>query len=159
MSWYLAVLKKYAEFSGRARRKEYQMFALFNFIILFVIGLVDTLAGSPGVLGMLYGLAVLIPSIAVSVRRLHDTDRSGWWFLIALGSPDREWLVVPHRGSPDRDHCAYCIYGAGQHATRKSIWGEPENRNRLTKHCAGRGFRRHFNPKYPLLGLARSPVC
>ncbi len=84
MSWYLAVLKKYAEFSGRARRKEYQMFALFNFIILFVIGLVDTLAGSPGVLGMLYGLAVLIPSIAVSVRRLHDTDRSGWWFLIAL---------------------------------------------------------------------------
>ena len=132
-------------FSGRARRKEYQMFALFNFIILFVIGLVDTLAGSPGVLGMLYGLAVLIPSIAVSVRRLHDTDRSGWWFLIAL---------VPLIGI-----IVHCIYGAGQHATRKSIWGEPENRNRLTKHCAGRGFRRRFNPKYPLLGLARSPVC
>ena len=48
MSWYLAVLKKYAEFSGRARRKEYQMFALFNFIILFVIGLVDTLRRQPG---------------------------------------------------------------------------------------------------------------
>ena len=83
--------------------KNYQMFALFNFIILFVIGLVDTLAGSPGVLGMLYGLAVLIPSIAVSVRRLHDTDRSGWWFLIALVPligiiVDRPW-VIGHCGT------------------------------------------------------------
>ena len=84
MGWYLAVLKKYAEFSGRARRKEYWMFALFNFIIVFVLGLVDALVGSPGIVGMLYALAVLIPGIAVSVRRLHDTDRSGWWFLIAL---------------------------------------------------------------------------
>ena len=84
MNWYLKVLKKYAVFSGRAQRKEYWMFFLFNFIIAFVLGFVEGLAGGPGVLGSLYGLAVLIPGIAVSVRRLHDTNRSGWWLLISV---------------------------------------------------------------------------
>jgi uncharacterized membrane protein YhaH (DUF805 family) len=84
MNWYLEVLKKYAVFSGRARRKEYWMFFLFNVIILFVLGFVEGFAGSPGIVSMLYSLGVLIPSIAVSVRRLHDTDRSGWWLLIGL---------------------------------------------------------------------------
>lgn len=84
MNWYLEVLKKYAVFSGRARRKEYWMFILFNFIIVLGLGVVEGLAGGPGVLGSLYSLAVLIPSIAVSVRRLHDTNRSGWWLLIGV---------------------------------------------------------------------------
>lgn len=84
MNWYLKVLKQYAVFSGRARRTEYWMFFLFNLIIVFVLGFVEALVGGPGVIGTLYSLAVLIPSIAVSVRRLHDTDRSGWWLLIAL---------------------------------------------------------------------------
>ena len=84
MNWYLEVLKKYAVFSGRARRKEYWMFFLFNVIILFVLAFVEGFAGSPGIVSMLYSLAVLIPAIAVTVRRLHDTDRSGWWLLIAL---------------------------------------------------------------------------
>lgn len=84
MNWYLQVLKKYAVFSGRALRKEYWMFCLFNFIITFVLSFVEGLAGGPGVLGSLYGLAVLIPSLAVSVRRLHDTNRSGWWLLISV---------------------------------------------------------------------------
>jgi uncharacterized membrane protein YhaH (DUF805 family) len=84
MEWYLEVLKKYAVFSGRARRKEYWMFFLFNLIIAFSLGFVEVFLGSPGVIGMLYSLAVLIPGIAVSVRRLHDTGRSGWWLLIAL---------------------------------------------------------------------------
>lgn len=84
MDWYLKVLKKYAVFSGRARRKEYWMFVLFNFIIAFVLGFIEALAGGPGVLANLYGLAVLIPGIAVSVRRLHDTNRSAWWLLIGL---------------------------------------------------------------------------
>jgi len=84
MSWYLEVLKKYAVFSGRARRKEYWFFSLFNLIIGFVLGVVEVLVGGPGIVGMLYGLAVIIPALAVSVRRLHDTDRSGWWLLIAL---------------------------------------------------------------------------
>lgn len=90
MNWYLEVLKKYAVFNGRARRKEYWFFALFNIIISIVLAVIDGVTGSfspevgMGLLGGIYTLAVLIPSIAVSVRRLHDTDRSGWWLLIAL---------------------------------------------------------------------------
>ena len=89
MHWYLDVLKKYAVFNERARRKEYWMFFLFNIIICFVLGFVEGLLGiaagsGTGVLSILYVLAVLIPGIAVSVRRLHDTNRSGWWLLIGL---------------------------------------------------------------------------
>ena len=90
MNWYLEVLKKYAVFSGRARRKEYWFFVLFNIIIGLVLGFIDGVIGSASAeagVGLLYGiytLAILIPSIAVGVRRLHDTDRSGWWLLIGL---------------------------------------------------------------------------
>lgn len=90
MNWYLEVLKKYAVFGGRARRKEYWFFVLFSIIISMVFVLIDKNTGSFntesgfGVLSGIYGLAVLIPTIAVSVRRLHDTERSGWWLLISL---------------------------------------------------------------------------
>lgn len=90
MNWYLEVLKKYAVFSGRARRKEYWFFVLFNIIISIVLAVIDGVTGSfspeagMGLLGGIYTLAVLIPGIAVSVRRLHDTERSGWWLLISL---------------------------------------------------------------------------
>ena len=84
MEWYVAVLKKYAVFSGRARRKEYWMFCLFNVIIAFALGFIEGMFGGPGLIGMIYSLFVLIPGLAVSVRRLHDTDRSGWWLLIIL---------------------------------------------------------------------------
>ena len=88
MDWYIEVLKKYAVFSGRARRKEFWYFTLFNSIISLVLWLIDIAVGSYdtasdiGLLGGLYSLAVLIPSLAVTVRRLHDTDRSGLWLLI-----------------------------------------------------------------------------
>jgi len=90
VSWYLEVLKKYPVFDGRARRKEYWMFVLINFLITVVLILIDILIGtfSPqtgvGLLQGLYALAVLIPFIAVTVRRLHDTGRSGWSMLIGL---------------------------------------------------------------------------
>ena len=84
MNWYLGCWKKYAEFSGRARRKEFWMFVLFNFLMSIAVGIVDGILGTNGALGGLYSLAVLIPSLAVAARRLHDTDRSGWWQLIAL---------------------------------------------------------------------------
>ena len=90
MNWYLKVLKQYAVFSGRARRKEYWMFALFNFIFAVVAMLLDNLTGLTigelpyGVLYFLYAIAVLIPALAVSVRRLHDVGKSGWMILIGL---------------------------------------------------------------------------
>ncbi len=90
MNWYLGVLQKYAVFGGRARRKEYWYFFLFNIIVTIVLAIIDALTGSfkagvgIGLLGGLYSLAVIIPSLAVTIRRLHDTDRSGWWLLISL---------------------------------------------------------------------------
>ena len=90
MSWYLEVWKKYAVFNGRSRRKEYWYFVLFNLIVGMALGLVDSMTGmynyeaGLGLLSGVYSLAVIIPGIAVGVRRLHDTGRSGWWLLIGL---------------------------------------------------------------------------
>lgn len=112
MNDYLEVLRKYAVFSGRSRRREYWFFALFNLIVSLVLGLLDNLLGTPmvpladfavppgmtgpggaavpedvfavGLLSLLYGLAVFVPGIAVTVRRLHDVGRSGWWLLLVF---------------------------------------------------------------------------
>jgi uncharacterized membrane protein YhaH (DUF805 family) len=90
MNWYLKVLKNYAGFSGRARRKEYWMFTLFNIIFAVIAIILDSILGTAiegvgyGLFYILYSLAVLIPSLAVTVRRLHDVGRSGWMILIAL---------------------------------------------------------------------------
>ena len=91
MNYFIDCLtKKYACFSGRARRQEYWLFFLFNFIAAFVVGFIGGfLASVTGVdafafLGAIYNLAVLIPSFAVFCRRMHDTGRSGWWWLIGL---------------------------------------------------------------------------
>lgn len=90
MDWYLEVLKKYAVFEGRAGRKEYWFFILFNILISMALGYVDWLTGNInpetglGILSGIYALGVMIPGMAVSVRRLHDTGRSGWWLLITF---------------------------------------------------------------------------
>ena len=90
MSWYLEALKKYAVFSGRARRTEFWYFVLFNIIVTIVLSVIDRLIGTfsgasnIGILSGIYGLAVLIPTLAVTVRRLHDIDRTGWWILLGL---------------------------------------------------------------------------
>lgn len=86
MNWYFQVLKKYAVFHGRARRKEYWYFVLVNFIIGFVLSFIGAYAGLAPVRdpGFIYTLFVFIPSIGVSIRRLHDTGRSGWWLFISL---------------------------------------------------------------------------
>lgn len=90
MNWYLEVLKKYAVFNGRARRKEYWYFFLFHTIISIVLVVIDAMTGGinpevgMGLLSGLYTLAVLIPGLAVTVRRLHDTGKSGWWVLLFL---------------------------------------------------------------------------
>lgn len=84
MNYYIEVLKKYAVFSGRAGRKEYWMFILFNFIIYLVLIALGAATKNNifSIIYSLYGLAVLIPSLAVAVRRLHDTNHSGWWWFI-----------------------------------------------------------------------------
>jgi uncharacterized membrane protein YhaH (DUF805 family) len=84
MNWFIDVIKKYAVFNGRARRKEYWMFVLFYILIYIGLFVVESLVGSPGILVLIFALGLLVPSIAVSIRRLHDTDRSGWWILIGF---------------------------------------------------------------------------
>jgi uncharacterized membrane protein YhaH (DUF805 family) len=85
MNWYLTVLKNYVGFTGRARRTEFWMFALFNFLISLALTVISVLISDDNrILASLYSLAVLLPTLAVWVRRLHDTDHSGWWLLIGL---------------------------------------------------------------------------
>lgn len=99
MNWYLAALNKYAVFTGRARRTEYWMFTLFNVLIAFGLLIIDQVSGlnkatkgfSP--LYSIYSLGMFIPSLAVSVRRLHDTNHRGWWILIGV-IPILGWILL-----------------------------------------------------------------
>ncbi len=84
MNYYTDVLKKYAVFAGRATRKEFWMFALFNTIIMVVLAIGELVINNSVYLYLVYILAVFIPGLAVMVRRLHDTNHSGWWFFIQL---------------------------------------------------------------------------
>ena len=90
MNWYLEVLKKYAVFSGRARRKEYWFFVLFNMIFAIIAMILDNLFGIAiegigyGPIYILFGLAMSLPGLGVLVRRLHDVGKSGWFFFISL---------------------------------------------------------------------------
>lgn len=90
MNWYFKVLKKYAIFNGRARRKEYWMFTLINFFVLLILSILDGATGSfdeesgYGLFSSLYQLAVIIPSIAVGVRRMHDVGKSGWYIIVPI---------------------------------------------------------------------------
>ncbi len=92
MNWHIGALKKYAMFEGRARRMEYWMFCLFNMIIAFGLTFLSLMAGrlmgsdgSPlsGIV-IVYDLAVLVPGLAVGVRRMHDTGHSGWWLICPI---------------------------------------------------------------------------
>lgn len=96
MEWYLKVVKdNYANFKGRARRKEYWMFFLFNMLFVFVTAVIDFVLGIFPLMYVIYLLAVLIPSLAVFVRRLHDIGKSGWWFFISfIPIIGAIWLLV-----------------------------------------------------------------
>ena len=90
MNWYVKCLRQYTDFTGRARRKEYWMYTLFNVIIVALLAGIDYLLGwfsieyRIGVLSGIYSLAVLLPGLAVCVRRLHDIGKSGWYYLLGL---------------------------------------------------------------------------
>jgi uncharacterized membrane protein YhaH (DUF805 family) len=81
---YLEVLKKYTVFTGRASRREYWMFILINLGIAVLLGIVDALLGAKGFISNAYSLAMFVPSIAAAIRRMHDTNRSGWWILLPI---------------------------------------------------------------------------
>ncbi|WP_329255411.1 DUF805 domain-containing protein [Streptomyces sp. NBC_01478] len=86
MSYFIEALKKYAVFSGRARRKEYWMYALFAgiiYVVLAILAVATKQAALFALLGIFY-VGILLPSLAVTVRRLHDTGRSGGWFFISF---------------------------------------------------------------------------
>jgi uncharacterized membrane protein YhaH (DUF805 family) len=84
MNWIIAALKKYAVFTGRSRRKEYWMFTLFQIIALVLAMFLDNMLGTMFVLYLVVVVALLVPALAVTARRLHDTGRSAWWILIGL---------------------------------------------------------------------------
>ncbi|RZK20097.1 MAG: DUF805 domain-containing protein [Hymenobacter sp.] len=88
MDYFLHVLKNYAVFRGRARRREYWMFTLFSLIFSIAAFILDYMLGftkdGSGVISSIYSLALLVPSLAVGVRRLHDVNKSGWFMFIAL---------------------------------------------------------------------------
>lgn len=83
MDWYIKAIQNYAIFEGRARRKEYWMFILINFIFAILAGIAGALLRFPFLISI-YTLFAMVPGIAVSVRRLHDTNRSGWLLLLNL---------------------------------------------------------------------------
>jgi uncharacterized membrane protein YhaH (DUF805 family) len=156
MEWYLMVWRKYAEFDGRSRRKEYWMFLLFQVpILLLLMGLgfagngiweniawVDNNGWVLFIPYAIYGLASLVPSWAVGIRRLHDTGRSGWWILLSLAAvipfvgiiPAAIFLIFtclegrmntgPIRSFPSRRS------GYSQGVERSLRWGSARSRNR-----------------------------
>ncbi|WP_157220638.1 DUF805 domain-containing protein [Flavisphingomonas formosensis] len=115
MEWMLLPFRRYAQFSGRSRRKEFWYFTLFVFVVSLILSALDSALGlggsttrefnrtsmgmsayygsSGGLLSGIFSLAALIPSLAVSVRRLHDTDRSGWWLLLMF-LPIIGWIIL-----------------------------------------------------------------
>lgn len=91
MEWMLMPLKRYADFSGRSRRKEYWLYILGLWLAIIVASIVDGILGLTGMIGGVYGpltaivyLGTLIPTIAVAVRRVHDSDKSGWFVLVPI---------------------------------------------------------------------------
>jgi len=101
MNWYLKVLKQYADFSGRARRREFWIFSIFNIIFIVIAMELDNILGltvgglSFGIIYFLYAIVLFIPSLAVSVRRMHDIDKSGWMLLIGfIPLIGAIWLIV-----------------------------------------------------------------
>ena len=115
MEYFVYALKNYAVFSGRARRKEYWMFVLFQFLFAIAAIMLDHLLGtsidgiSNGYISSLLSLALLVPGIAVSVRRLHDVRKSGWFmFIVLIPLVGIIWLLVLDctEGTPDDNE--YC---------------------------------------------------
>jgi uncharacterized membrane protein YhaH (DUF805 family) len=84
MDWYLAILQQFTVFTGRTSRREYWMFVLVNIVIWIVLSIFTGFIGIRGIVSLLYSIAMFVFGLAIAVRRLHDTGRSGWWLLLGL---------------------------------------------------------------------------
>jgi len=105
--FFLDVLKNhYVDFSGRVRRKTYWMFVLFSVAISIVLSVIDSVTGI-GLLGLVYSLGVLLPSLGLAVRRLHDTGKTGWWMLISLVPLIGFIVLIVFLASDSHDDNAY----------------------------------------------------
>ena len=108
MNWYLAVLKKYFEFEGRSGRQEFWMFVVFNIVFSIAASIIDSILGLSYVFSSLYGLAVFLPGLGVSVRRLHDIGKSGWMVLVSLiPIAGIIWLIVLWAKEGDMSNNSY----------------------------------------------------
>lgn len=128
-------LKKYADFTGRARRKEYWLFYLFYFIVYAVLMVLSGAAGAAGGNGgamgaglggivlMIFALGMLVPSLAVSFRRIHDTNRSAWWLLLGLIPLVNLVLLFffVQDGTPGQNRFGPDPKGRGAHATAEAF--------------------------------------
>lgn len=92
MEHFIEAFRNFANFSGRATRNQYWTFFLVYFIICVILSVIDVVAGTMA-LGAIFSLVVLIPSISIAARRLHDTGKSGWWQLIML-VPLIGWIIL-----------------------------------------------------------------
>ncbi|NEA32895.1 DUF805 domain-containing protein [Streptomyces sp. SID13031] len=129
MHWFTDVIKQYATFSGRARRKEFWMFVLFSWIISIIVNILDRIIGTDsgnggGLLGSIFSLAILIPSLAVAARRLHDTGRSAYWLFLILAIVVG-WIVLlvfyVQEGNPGDNE-----YGPDPKAAERGAGGFPQ---------------------------------
>ncbi|MBU3012368.1 DUF805 domain-containing protein [Polaribacter vadi] len=126
MNWYLKVLQQYSDFKGRARRKEYWMFVLINAIISILMKVLDNVFGTTygflnedGYLETIYSLATLVPTLAVSARRMHDVGKSGWYMLIPIYNlilfcTDGEYDVNKWGANPKHDQQELMINEIGK---------------------------------------------
>jgi uncharacterized membrane protein YhaH (DUF805 family) len=95
MDWVAGPYKRYFDFVGRASRREYWAFAIFSLVVVTITGWIDNVSGlhfvapaagadPPGVLTTVFSLVTFVPGLAVAVRRLHDSNRSGWWVMLPV---------------------------------------------------------------------------
>lgn len=98
--YYLGAFRKFATFSGRARRKEYGWFCVFSFIVGLILGIIDVLVfgDTDGIFNIIYSLVVFIPGLAILVRRLHDFGKSGWFVLVMILAPSISFVIAGFLG-------------------------------------------------------------
>ena len=128
IGWFLEPWKKYSVLEGRARRKEYWYFVLFNILVALTIGVIDGLVGGAdvdqGLFGIIYSMAALMPGITVGVRRMHDTNHSGWWILLPIANvvlAATEGQAGSNRFGPDPTNAPPAMMEDGERLTNNEI--------------------------------------